>query len=51
MAQNNTIKIKHSIRKLEDLNLMDDFLFQTMMSQEGESEEFAEAYALLSRAN
>lgn len=41
MAQNNTIKIKHSIRKLEDLNLMDDFLFQTMMSQEGESEEFA----------
>lgn len=41
MAQNKTIKTKHSIRKLEDLNLMDDFLFQTMMSQEEGSEEFA----------
>lgn len=41
MAQKERLKGKRKVRGLEELNLMDDFLFQTMMSQEEESEEFA----------
>lgn len=32
---------KRTFRKLEDLNLIDNFLFQQMLSQEEDGEEFA----------
>lgn len=40
MAEN-TEKRTRTFRKLEDLNLIDNFLFQQMLSQEGDGEEFA----------
>ena len=40
MAEN-TEKRTRKFRKLEDLNLIDNFLFQQMLSQEGDGEEFA----------
>ena len=40
MAQNNTTNVP-KFRKLEDLNLIDNFLFQQMLSQEEDGEEFA----------
>ena len=41
MTQNNRTKEKPIFRKLEDLNLIDNFLFQAMLSQEKDGEEFA----------
>ena len=41
MTQNNRTKEKPVFRKLEDLNLIDNFLFQAMLSQEKDGEEFA----------
>lgn len=41
MGQNKQISKKHEFRKLEDLNLIDNFLFQEMLSQEEDGEEFA----------
>lgn len=40
MTQSKRMAKKHRIRKLEELNLMDDFLFQEMVAQEGDGEEF-----------
>ena len=40
MAQDNKTATPHNLRKLEDLNLIDNFLFQEMLAQE-EGEEFA----------
>lgn len=40
MAENKATK-QHSFRRLEDLNLIDNFLFQEMLSQEEDGEEFA----------
>ena len=39
MVQNEKVTSKRAFRKLEDLNLIDNFLFQEMLSQE-EGEEF-----------
>lgn len=41
MAQKNEPVNKHTFRKLEDLNLIDNFLFQEMLSQEEDGEAFA----------
>lgn len=42
MANENSTKKTYEFRRLEDLNLIDNFLFQQMLSQEGEdSETFA----------
>ena len=48
MEQNNNLCIgtsaimgKREFRKLEDLNLIDNFLFQELLAQEGDGEEFA----------
>ncbi len=40
MAENKATN-QHSFRRLEDLNLIDNFLFQEMLSQEEDGEEFA----------
>lgn len=40
MQQNTTTKHR-DFRKLQDLNLIDNFLFQEMLSQENDGEEFA----------
>ena len=41
MNQNEVPVNKHAFRKLEDLNLIDNFLFQQMLSQNEDGEEFA----------
>ena len=41
MIQNNQTTEKRAFRKLKDLNLIDNFLFQAMLSQEKDGEEFA----------
>lgn len=40
MSNANTVTTRHQPRPLEELDLMDDFLFQEMLSQEGDGEEF-----------
>ena len=40
MINPNTVTTKHQPRPLEELDLMDDFLFQELLSQEGDGEEF-----------
>lgn len=40
MSNTNTVTTKHLPRPLEELDLMDDFLFQELLSQEGDGEEF-----------
>lgn len=40
MTKDNTVTAKHSHRPLEELDLMDDFLFQELLSQEEDGEEF-----------
>lgn len=40
MTQSKRMGKKRRIRKLEELNLMDDFLFQELVAQEGDGEEF-----------
>ncbi len=40
MTEKQNVTRKRQHRPLEELNLMDDFLFQEMMSQEGDGEEF-----------
>lgn len=41
MTQNSTTTEKRNFRKLEDLNLIDNFLFQAVLSDKTEGEEFA----------
>ena len=41
MTQHNNSTNKRTFRKLEDLNLIDNFLFQAVLSDEQEGEEFA----------
>ena len=41
MTQNPKITEKRVFRKLEDLNLIDNFLFQAVLSDKTEGEEFA----------
>lgn len=40
MTNNKTLSIHYPHRPLEDLNLIDDFLFQQLLMQEGDGEEF-----------
>lgn len=40
MAKDNTVTATYQHRPLEELDLMDDFLFQELLSQEGDGEEF-----------
>lgn len=41
MTSHIPVSSRKHMRKLEELNLMDDFLFQEMLSQEDTGEEFA----------
>ncbi len=41
MSKTTNMKSKRKFRKLEELNLIDNFLFQQMLSQEEDGEEFA----------
>ena len=41
LKSQNNVSCKRTFRKLEDLNLIDNFLFQQVLSQEDDGEEFA----------
>ena len=40
MTDTHTVTAKHQFRPLEELNLLDNFLFETLLLQEGDGEEF-----------
>ena len=40
MSQNKQFNLKHTFRKLEDLNVIDNFLFQSMLADEQDGETF-----------